>query len=117
MVQVLFIGMQRNSEMVMFGAAIDGSFVIRELGTLAPSPGSGLVLDRHRSVNEVEITDWSDTEMMGHIEELTDAGFELIGTPMVVVCPEMPMGWDEHIRWAERFIDDGLGLYVTGSTT
>jgi hypothetical protein len=115
MVQVLFIGLRKNSSAAVFGAMMDGSFVIRELGRLVPPPGSGLTLDRSQSDYKAEVVFWSDAELMQLVDSFTHAGFELIGTPMVILCPEVPSEWDDRVRWAERFVDDGLGMYVTGS--
>lgn len=119
MVQLLFIGLRKGSNIVVFGASTGGGdtitgkgFVIRESGTLITGRGSGYIMKRNPALFEVEIMDWPDSYLMRAIDQLAGEGFELIGTPMVIMCPPMPSGYDDHLRWAERFIDDGLGMYV-----
>jgi hypothetical protein len=112
MVQILFVGLRRGVNVALFGAMVGGDFVIRELGTLMQSRGSGYILVRDTEQFEVEIMFWSDAELMDYIEPFTSAGFELISTPIVIMCPPVPSDYDERLRWAERFIDDGLGMCV-----
>ena len=114
MVQVLFIGLRRGSNVTVFGIATGGGFVIRELGSLFAGRGSGYVLARGGpAMFRVEILDWPDSYLMQAINQLTAEGFELIGTPMVIMCPPIPSDDDDRLRWAERFVDDGLGMYAT----
>jgi hypothetical protein len=113
MVPVLFAGLRRGSNVTLFGVVGGGDgFVIKQSGSLFASRGSSYVLARGSSKFKAEILDWPDSYLMQVVNQLTDEGFKLIGTPMVILCPEVPFEWDDRVRWAEQFIDDGLGMYV-----
>ena len=112
MVPILFIGLRLGARVVIFGAAEGSSFALKEIGSLKRLPGGGLVMDRSRLEHRAGFMHWSDAELVETVEAFTNAGYELIGTPITIMCSPIPPEWDDRVRWAEQFIDDGLGMYV-----